>query len=102
MQGEATVTPSDRWNVIDLGYFDPHLDKSYGEREIVTVGKDLYFRSVILFIERIKDIAAVKGDALVRTNLNTSLRDTALKWYTAELSNLERIGLRNDPRGVEE
>ena len=102
VQGEATVTPSDRWNATDLGYFDPHLDKSYGEGEIVTVGKDLYFRSVILFIERIKDIAAVKGDALVRTNLNTSLRGAALKWYTAELSNLERTGLRNDPRGVEE
>ena len=97
-----TATGSDRWNPADLGYFDPHLDKSYGEGEIVTVGKDLYFRSVILFVERIKDLATVKGDALVRTNLNTSLRGAALKWYTAELSNLERTGLRNDPRGVEE
>lgn len=93
---------SDRWNPADLGYFDPHLDKSYGEGEIVIVGKDLYFRNAILFVERVRDVATVKGDATVRTNLNTALRGAALKWYTAELSNLERTGLRNDPRGVDE
>ena len=101
--GEGTSSSStERWNSADLGYFDPHLEKSYGEGEIVTVGKDLYYRSVILFVERVRDLATVKGDALVRTNLNTSLRGAALRWYTAELSNLERTGLRNDPRGVEE
>ena len=93
---------NERWNPADLGYFDPHLDKSYGEGEIVTVGKDIYYRSVILFIERVRDLATIKTDTLVRTNLNTSLRGAALKWYTAELSNLERTGLRNDPNGVEE
>ena len=38
----------------------------------------------------------------MRTNLNTSLRGSALKWYTAELFNLERTGLRNDLKGVDE
>lgn len=46
--GEATGSglgsgSFERWNPSDLGYFDPHLDKSYGEGEIVTVGKDTYF-----------------------------------------------------------
>ena len=93
---------NERWNAADLGFFDPHLDKSYGEGEIVTVGKDIYYRSVILFIERVRDLAATKSDSLVRTNLNTCLRGSALRWYTAELSNLERIGLRNDTKGVDE
>ena len=91
-----------RWNTADLGYFDPHLDKSYGEGEIVTVGKDVYYRSPILFVERIRDLATIKGASIVRSNLNTALRGSALAWYTAELSNLERVGLRADENGVEE
>ena len=54
------------------------LDKSYGEGEVVTVGKDVYYRSVILFVERIKDLASVKGTTLVRSNVNTCLRGAAL------------------------
>lgn len=90
-----------RWNAADLGYFDPHLDKSYGEGEIVTVGKNVYYRSPILFVKRIRDLATVKGAAVVRSNLNTALRGSALAWYTVELSNLERVGLRADENGVE-
>ena len=75
----ASSSSSDRWNSADLGYFDPHLEKSYSEGEIVTVGKDLYFRSIILFVERVRDLATIKGDALVRTNLNTSLRGAILR-----------------------
>ena len=78
------------------------LDKSYGEGEVVTVGKDVYYRSVILFVERIKDLASVKGATLVRSNVNTCLRGAALTWYTAELSNLERVGLRADENDVKE
>ena len=95
--GEPTGSSSfDRWNSSDLGYFDPHLDKSYGEGEIVTVGKDTYFRSVILFIERLRDVAAVKGFIAVKANLGTVLRGTVLLWYTTELSNLKKLGLRAD------
>lgn len=42
-----------RWNQSDLGYFDPHLDRVYGKDEIVLVGKDVYYRNVILFIQRL-------------------------------------------------
>ena len=103
--GSATVGASSsdsKWNAAELGYFDPHLDKSYGEGEIVTVGKDVYYRSVILFVERIHDLAAVKGEAVVRTNVNTCFRGSALAWYTSELSNLERRGLRAEGSGVDE
>ena len=68
----------DRWNPADLGYLYSHLDKSYGEGEAITVGKDAYFQSVILLIDRVQDIAAVKGPQLVKANINTALRGTAL------------------------
>ena len=54
------------------------LNKSYGKGKVVTIGKDVYYRCVILFIERIKDLALVKDAILVRSNINTCLRGTAL------------------------
>ena len=100
--GTSNGSTGGGWQAADLGYFDPMLDKSYGEGEVVTVGKDVYYRSVILFVERIKDLASVKGATLVRSNVNTCLRGAALTWYTAELSNLERVGLRADENDVKE
>ena len=94
-------TPTGTWHSSDIGYFDPLLDKAYGEGELLTVGKDTYYRNVHLFVERIKDIAMIKGSALVRNNVNTTLRGSAQAWYTAELTNLERIGLRADTNGVD-
>ena len=54
------------------------LNKSYGKGKVITVGKDVYYHSVILFIERIKDLVSVKGAILVRSNINTCLRGAAL------------------------
>ena len=92
--GPAIESAFDRWNPSNLSYFDLYLDKSYGESEIVIVEKNTYFRSVILFIERLRDVAAIKGSAIVKANINTTLRDTALLWYIIELSNLKKLGLR--------
>lgn len=57
--------PSTHWRADEIGLFDPHLDKSHGDGEIATVGKDVYYRSVMLFIERIRDMAMIKGAQLV-------------------------------------
>ena len=86
-----------QWRPEELGFFDPHLPSSYGTGPMVRDGKDLYYRNVHLFCERIHDLAITKGEELVRANLNTCLRGTALIWYTAELSGLERSGIRNLP-----
>ena len=40
-----------RLDTVDLGYFDPYLDKAYGEGEVITIKKDTYYRNPILFIE---------------------------------------------------
>ena len=40
--------------------------------------KDIYFQSVILFIERLRDIIAIKGFLIVKININIVLRDIAL------------------------
>ena len=41
---------TEKWNQANLGYFDPHLNRAYGEGEIVLVRKDVYYRNVILFV----------------------------------------------------
>ena len=42
------------------------------------MGKKLYYRLIILFIDRIADLATVKPVILVRANINTYLRRAAL------------------------
>lgn len=86
-----------KWNQADLGYFDPHLDKVHGEGEIVFVDKDVYYRNVVLFVQHLQSLITFKGAALVKVNVATSLRGSALEWYTSELSNFDRDALNNDP-----
>ena len=69
LQSRAT----NRLNQSDLGYFDPHLDKTHGEGEIVSVGKDVYYMNVVLFVQRLQNLVTFKGVALVKANIATSL-----------------------------
>lgn len=49
-------TSAKRWNQTDLGYFDPHLDKVYGEDKIVLVEKDIYYKNIIFFIQHLQSL----------------------------------------------
>ena len=88
---------TERWNQADLGYFDPHLDRAHGEGEIVSVGKNVYYRNVVLFVQPLQSLVTFQGAALIKANIATSLRGSALEWYTFELSNFDRDALNNDP-----
>ena len=56
--------------------------------------KNIYFKNVYLFVIRVKKIAMTKGNQLIKDNLWTCLRSTALKWYIDELNNIDRRMLR--------
>lgn len=45
-----------RWNQADLGYFDSQLDRAHGKDEIVSVGKDVYYKNVVSFIQRLQSL----------------------------------------------
>jgi len=45
---------------------------------VVIIGKDIYYRDVILFYKRIKDLITVKGATVVRVNINIYLRGYTL------------------------
>jgi len=38
---------------------------------------------VYVFVERLKDLQAIKGEDLVRNNIHASLRGSALDWYNS-------------------
>ena len=64
-------TTTERWNQADLDYFDPHLDRAHSEGEIVLVGKDVYYKNVVLFVHRLQSLVTFKGAALVKANVAT-------------------------------
>lgn len=85
----------------EIPYFDPSLDKSYGEGDDIVIGKDIYCSDVFLFVERVKDLVTFKGPALVNTNLNTVFRGSAQTWYMVELTDRQRRELRGDTDSVD-
>jgi hypothetical protein len=65
-----------------VGYFDPDLDTNT-KGDMVIISKDLWFRDVFLFTDRLKDIVTTKAD-VVRANWIACLRGTTLSWYQDE------------------
>ncbi len=103
LHSEPFVIPSEqptrreRWNQANLGYFDPHLDdKAHDAGEVVSVGKDVYYRDVVMFTQRIQNLVTFRGATLFKANIATSLRGSALESYTSELNDQERERLYRD------
>ena len=61
-----------RWNQANLGYFDHHLDKAHGEDKVMFIGKDVYYRNIVLFIQCFQSLVIFKRAAFVKTNVATS------------------------------
>ena len=72
-----TTVKSMPFRADEVDYFNPNLDETQGEGDIVTISKDLWFRDVFLFTDRLKDVANTKADA-IRSNWTSYLRGTAL------------------------
>ena len=86
-----------KWNSIDLDFFNLYYDDKSLINEvnfIVNIEKDTYFRDVHLFIVRTKEMTLTKDEQLIKNNLWLNLRNKALKWWTNELSNVERRMIR--------
>jgi hypothetical protein len=61
-----------------LKFFDPELFEEYGMGNLVHLGKDTIYRSVYLFIERIRDVAKIKILIIVQIHLSMCLREITL------------------------
>ena len=81
-----------RFVASDVGFFDPFYDNKSNDTGpgVEHAGKETYFRDILVFIDRIKDVARVKGAELLRNNLQICLRGEALEWYTCQLTDGEK------------
>ena len=79
----------------DIGLFDPDKTSKTEKDEggILQIGRDLYFTDVLLFTEKIRDMAMSRGAEPVRTLIPSCLRGSASLWYNSELTELEKAGL---------
>ena len=75
------------WNADDIGYFDPSYE---GTGPVVNVGKSVFYRDIYAFVDRLKDMAPLRGDDKLRTVIPQCLRGTALIWHSTELSENEK------------
>jgi hypothetical protein len=87
-----------RWRIEEFGLFEPDLqvDDRNPPGNVITVGKDSVYRNVDAFCERIKDAISTKGADTVRDNLQLCLRGAASRWWTFELSDIDKLAIRGD------
>jgi hypothetical protein len=98
-QGNGGVQIIDtRWRIEEFGLFEPDLpvDDRNPPGDVITVGKDSIYRNVDAFCERVKDAIATKGANTVRDNLQLCLRGAASRWWTFELSDIDKLAIRGD------
>lgn len=57
---------------------------------MVNVGKNVFYKDIYAFIDRLKDMAPIKGEDKLRTVIPQCLRGTALIWHSTELSDVQK------------
>ena len=63
---------------------------------MISVGKNVYYRNIVLFVQRIQNLATFQSTALVKANIPTLLRGFTFKWYTSELAEFNRDAFNNN------
>ena len=89
---EVTTGSNKQFKPEEIGFFDPEL----GIEDDSIITDKLWIQNVFVFIQRIKDIASIRGEEIVRSNLPLCLRGAAAMWYTDLLNDVEKAGLRSD------
>jgi hypothetical protein len=73
----ASMIKKNAFRASNVGFFDSQLDSFYGSGDVVQVERDLYYRDVYLFVERVKDVVIMSDVEAVQTNLSTCLKGSA-------------------------
>lgn len=75
----------------DIEFFNSELDI---ENDSTITDNKLWIQNVFVFIQQIKNIAAIKEEEIVRSNLLLCLWEAAVIWYTDLLNDVEKTELR--------
>ena len=82
------------WKTEEIGYFWPDMEDDVAIKQ---AGNAIYYKDVNVFVDRMRDIITYKGEDLVKANIQACLRGAALNWFTAQLTELEKMALRTAP-----
>jgi hypothetical protein len=66
----------DYFKASDVRFFDSQLNSSYEFDDVIQIDRDVYYRDVYLFVERIKDAIILSEEDVIKANLFSCLRDT--------------------------
>lgn len=89
---EATpVLVTKEMNPEEVGFFDPEYE---GSGPVVNAGKNVFYRDVYAFVDRLKDMEQIKGEEKLRSVVPQCLRGSAPNWHSTELSEMEKSLLR--------
>ena len=89
-----TDNRSPGWKDSEVGFFDPD-----GVDAQTTGNGDVILNDVNVFIDRLKDAVAYRGEQLVRERIPALLRGSAQMWWSTGLDELTKTGLRHS--GIE-
>ncbi|KKA23789.1 hypothetical protein T310_2241 [Rasamsonia emersonii CBS 393.64] len=92
-QCKSSVPEIEPWNGEELGYFHPDLADE-DDAAVGVVNNQVRYRDVHVFVDRVREVAAVRGENTVKHQLWVCLRGLALTWYSVELSEHQRRSLR--------
>ena len=69
-----------RFNPDDVDYFDSFYESKFIDTifAIEHIDKNIFFRDIYVFVDRVKNVARAKSNTLLRQNLQICLRDFAL------------------------
>lgn len=80
----------------EVGYFDPEYQQEQGSSgPVVNAGKHVFYKDVYVFTDRLKDLAAQRGESDIKSVMTACFRGSVLIWYSMELTDLERTLLRD-------
>ena len=96
----SSITNNDqKWNTSEIDFFDFIYEIKFVviENLIKYFDKNIYFRDVDIFIDRVKNMIVVKNVELFRQNFYICFRDIIFAWYTSILiENQKRLVKLND------
>jgi hypothetical protein len=72
-----SIAKKNVFRAFDVEFFDSQLNSSYDQDDVVQIKRDLYYKNVYLFVERVKNAVIMSETETVRTNLSTCLRESA-------------------------
>ncbi len=81
-----------RWNSDDIDFFDSNFDEKFAftDETVTHAEKDTYYKDVHVFVERIKKMIIMLEFEIIRKNLSSCFRESALMWHIAKLFDVFR------------